>query len=82
MNFQQLHSSDPLTRGELTSITAVVEYLAYKKGSGSEKTYCRLAAEFDVAEVTQIKRRDYDRAMKFLIDLEGNENETGELSWS
>ena len=71
MNFQQLHSSEPLSQGELTSITAIVEYLAFKKGSGSELTYSQLAAEFDVPNVKQIKRRDFDRAVKFLVDLEG-----------
>ncbi|MDD4616154.1 MAG: hypothetical protein PHW76_03435 [Alphaproteobacteria bacterium] len=70
MNLTSLKSDDPLTREELTSITAIVEYLAFKKGNHGEKTYCHLATEFNVTDVKQIKRRDYDRAVKYLVDLD------------
>lgn len=70
MNFAPLHSSEPLSREELTSITAIVEYLAFTKGNHVENTYCHLAAEFSVTDVKQIKRRDYDRAVKYLVDLD------------
>ncbi|MDD4616004.1 MAG: hypothetical protein PHW76_02660 [Alphaproteobacteria bacterium] len=65
-----LQSDDPLTREELTSITAIIEYLAFKKGSHIENTYCHLATEFKVPDVKQIKRCDYDRAVKYLVDLD------------
>ena len=70
MDFSPLHSNAPLTREELTSITAIVEYLAFKKGNHSENTYCHLAVEFNVPEVKHIKRRDYDRAVKYLVDMD------------
>ncbi|MDE1901257.1 MAG: hypothetical protein KGI37_06420 [Alphaproteobacteria bacterium] len=69
MNFAQLHSNEPLTRDEMVSITALVEYLAFTKGNHTENTYCHLAAEFKVTDVKELKRRDYDRAIKFLVDL-------------
>ena len=69
MNFAELHSNEPLTQNEIISITALVEYLAFKKGNHTENTYCHLAAEMKVTDVNEIKRRDYDRAIKFLVDL-------------
>ena len=69
MNFAQLHSNEPLSRDEMTSITALVEYLSHTKGTHRENTYCHLAAEFKVTDVKELKRRDYDRAIKFLVDL-------------
>jgi hypothetical protein len=69
MNFTELYSDAPLTKNELTSITALVEYVAFTRGSHTENTYCHLAAEFRVNAVNEIRRRDFERAVQFLVDL-------------
>lgn len=70
MNFTPLYSNDPLTPDELLSITALVHYVSHQKNNHIETTYSRLATEFAVTEAKEIKRRDYDRAIRFLVDLE------------
>jgi len=69
MDFLQDYSDAPLTSLELVSITALVEWLDVKQGKHKEVTYCRLTTEFDVDDVTLIKRRDFDKAIQFLVDL-------------
>lgn len=67
MTSPQLRSTAPLTRLELTSILALVEYLEFTRG---QSTHRRLTVEFEVTDIRQIKRRDYDRAVVFLVDLQ------------
>jgi hypothetical protein len=69
MDFAQLYSDAPLTPQELLSVTALIEWLDAKQGKHKQATYCRLTTEFAVEDVTLIKRRDFDRAIKFLVDL-------------
>jgi hypothetical protein len=69
MDFAQLHSDAPLTPHELVSITSLVEWLDAKKGHNKVTTRSRLTAELEVADVKLIKRRDFDRAVQFLVDL-------------
>lgn len=75
MNLAQPHSNgtysnEPLSQDELVSITALVHYVSHKKGNHIDTTYCHLATEFNVTEAKEIKRRDYERAIRFLVDLE------------
>jgi hypothetical protein len=67
MTAAQLQSDAPLT-AEFTSITALVEYLEFN--GSSRNAYGRLAAQFEVTDVKQIKRRDYDRAVRYLVDFQ------------
>ncbi len=69
MNVISLHSNETLTRNELISITALVEYLAFTSGHHTENTCCHLAAHFNVTDVKSIRRRDYERAVRYLVDL-------------
>jgi hypothetical protein len=61
---------EALTQHDLTSITALVEYLAFEKGFQRENAYYLLETEFNVPDVSHIKRGDFDRAIAFLVDLE------------
>lgn len=61
-----------VNRNELTSIKALTSYVAHNKRV-SERVVCNcLLAQFQVPDVTQLQRHDYERVIKFLVDLQAD----------
>lgn len=62
-----------LTKSELTSVTAVIAYLAYEHDV-SEATVCSiLTGAFGVDDVKEISSDNYDDVIRFLVDFNFDE---------
>ena len=58
---------------EVTSVRALVAYVAHTQ-SASDVTVCEvLGAKFGAPDVGALRRRDYDEVIRFLVDLKLNE---------
>jgi hypothetical protein len=63
----------PLNELEVTSVRALVAYVAHTQ-SASDVTVCEvLGAKFGAPDVGALRRRDYDEVIRFLVDLKLNE---------
>lgn len=58
---------------ELISIAALVEYVAHEQNSDCETIHSIVLTRFSVDHLTQLRKMDYDNALKFLVDLRVNE---------
>lgn len=59
-----------VNKNELTSIKALASYVAHNKSLSEEAVKNYLLAEFKVDDVEQIRRTDYERVIRFLVDLQ------------
>jgi hypothetical protein len=66
----QSNNEQSLLPCDLVSLTTLVDYLAYQKGFQRENSYYLLETEFNVSGITEIKQKDFDRAIAFLVDLQ------------
>lgn len=58
---------------ELTSIHALLAYVAYNQNVRQETVQMIVEAEFHVDHVAKLRRQDYMRAVEFLVDLKMDE---------
>ncbi len=58
---------------ELTSIYALLAYVSYNQNVRQETVQMVIEAEFGVDHVAKIRRKDYMRAIEFLVDLKMEE---------
>lgn len=58
---------------ELTSIYALLAYVAYNQNVRQETVQMIVEAEFGIDHVTKLPRADYMRAIEFLVDLRMDE---------
>ena len=63
-----------LRANELKSITALIAYIAHEQGVNELTVCAMLASALDVNDVANIPSREYDAAIKFLVDLNINES--------
>jgi hypothetical protein len=61
--------TDQLNRNELVSIKALTSYVAYNKNVPENVVSAFMQAEFKVSDVADLRRQDYERVIKFLVDL-------------
>jgi|GEM_PF-2225455 hypothetical protein len=61
---------DTLNRNEQFSIEALVAYIAHAKKLKPESLQSLLELKFGAADIATIKRRDYQKAIKYLVDLQ------------
>lgn len=54
---------------ELTSIYGLLAYVAENQDVAQETVQAIVEAQFGVNNVTKIKQRDYEEAIRFLVDL-------------
>ncbi len=54
---------------ELTSIYALLAYVAYNQNVRQDTVQMILEAQFGVDHVAKIRRHDYTRAIEFLVDM-------------
>jgi hypothetical protein len=61
--------STALNRHELTSVYALLAYVAYQQSV--EETVVReiVATHFNVPDVTQLPQKSYDEVVRFLVDM-------------
>ena len=59
-----------VNRGELTSIKSLTNYVAHNRNLPEEVVREYLLAEFKATDVTDLKRADYERVVRFLVDLQ------------
>lgn len=63
-------SAGTVSRNELTSIKALTTYVAHNK-KVSESIVCDyLLTEFKVGAVADLRRADYERVVRYLVDLQ------------
>ncbi len=62
-----------LAKRELISIAAVVAYVAHTHKVSDEVVLSMLASHFGVNDVCNIQRRHYDAAIRYLVDLNPQE---------
>jgi hypothetical protein len=65
-----LETPGNVNRNELTSIKALTGYVAHNKGVPEDVVRNYLLAQFQVSEVTDLQRADYERVIRFLVDLQ------------
>lgn len=65
--------TDRINERELTSIYALLAYVAYNQNVRQETLQMIVEAEFGVDNVAKIQRKDYMRAIEFLVDLKLDE---------
>ncbi len=58
---------------ELTSIYALLAYVAYNQNVRQETVQMIVEAEFGVDHVAKLRRNDYMRAIEFLVDMKMDE---------
>ncbi len=58
---------------ELTSVYALLAYVAYNQNVQQETVQMILEAELQVDHVAKINRQDYMRAIEFLVDVKMDE---------
>lgn len=58
---------------ELTSIYALLAYVAYNQNVRQDTVQMILEAQFGVDHVAKIRRNDYMRAIEFLVDMRMDE---------
>ena len=57
-----------LSANELTSISALIAYVAYNSGETEFRIERRVADRFNVANVTCLPSAEYDKAVRYLVD--------------
>ena len=58
-----------LNANELKSIYALLAYVAYQQQVQQQTVAAILGTRFGVEEVTQLKTKDYEEVIRFLVDL-------------
>jgi hypothetical protein len=66
---QSLVMMGSLNCNELTSIKALTSYVAHNNNVPEDVVRAFLQAEFQVTDITNLRRDDYEQAVKFLVDL-------------
>ncbi len=62
-----------LNKNELTSVSALIAFVAYEQ-NGDEETVRRIAeAAFGVDDIKQVGQNNYDDLIRFLVDLRVDE---------
>lgn len=59
-----------MNKRELVSIKALTAYVAYNQKVCEETVRAVLAAQFDVPTIDQLRRDDYERVIRFLVDVQ------------
>jgi hypothetical protein len=62
-------AQQPLNEKEMLSIYALLAYTAHTQNVSQQLVQMMVEAEFGVNHVTKIMHRDYDNAVRFLVDL-------------
>lgn len=64
---------EQINERELTSINALLAYVAYNQNVQQDTVKMIVEAEFGVEQVENLRRDDYMRAIEFLVDLKMDE---------
>lgn len=64
---------EPINERELTSVYALLAYVAYNQNVRQETVQMIVEAEFGVDDVSKIRRNDYMTAIEFMVDLKMDE---------
>ncbi len=59
-----------INANELTSIKALTSYVAHNKCVPEDVVTAFVQAEFKVTSIADLRREDYERVIKFLVDLQ------------
>lgn len=59
-----------VNKNELTSIKALTSYVAHNKSVPEHIVRATFLAEFKIPSETDLRREDYERAIRFLVDLQ------------
>jgi hypothetical protein len=59
-----------ISRNELTSIKALTGYVAHNQNVSEDVVRAIVQSEFKVDDIASLRRDDYERAIKFLVDLQ------------
>jgi hypothetical protein len=59
----------PLRPLELRSIYALFAWVANEQHAAPETVRCMTEVRFGIADVTELRQKDYDDVIKFLVDL-------------
>jgi hypothetical protein len=60
---------DSLNQHELTSVKALTSYVAHNQNTREDVVRAYLQAEFNVEDLANLRRGDYERVIEFLVDL-------------
>ena len=63
------YGDNPLNENELLSVRALITYVAYTKNLHEDTVSEIVRTRFDVPEVTKLRQRNYDDAVRFLVDF-------------
>lgn len=64
---------EPVNERELTSIYALLAYVAHHQNVRQDTVQMIVEAEFGVDDVSRIRKTDYMNAVEFLVDLKMDE---------
>lgn len=66
---EHLTTMGNVNRNEITSIKALTGYVAHNNNLPEDVVRACLQDEFKITDIADLRRDDYERAIKFLVDL-------------
>jgi hypothetical protein len=66
---KSLAANERVNRNEVISIKALTGYVAHNKNVPENVVSAYLQAEFKVADITDLRREEFERVIQFLVDL-------------
>ncbi|MGE0109829.1 MAG: hypothetical protein AB7S81_08755 [Bdellovibrionales bacterium] len=72
-NHMSVSAVEHINERELTSIYALLAYVSYNQNVQQETVQMILETEMEVDHVAKIRRKDYMRAVEFLVDVRMDE---------
>jgi hypothetical protein len=70
MNPVNLYGDTLVNEYELQSVRALIAWAAQESELSEDTVREIVKAKFDADEITKLRRRDYDNAIRFLVDLQ------------
>jgi len=65
----KIRVADALNQRELVSVKALTSYVAHNKRVSEDVVRASLNSEFNVDDMAKLRRDDFERVIKFLVDL-------------
>jgi hypothetical protein len=70
MNYVNLYGDTLINEYELQSVRALIMWAAEENKISEDTVREIIKTKFDADEITKLRRRDYDDAIRFLVDLQ------------
>lgn len=69
LTLKSLQEDDLLNENEQKSISALIAYAAYYRNTDGETIKALIKNQFNVDKIEELKNKDYDEAVRYLVNL-------------